>query len=739
MATTDTETSRAVIVEDARDALEPAVSVEHERSPDAELVAWVVGRATEWRSHRVANYDAAWDRYERLFRGLWSGQERERKSERVRFVSPALAEAVENSVAEIEEAVFGRGDFFDFRPERQDSDIEKRALEHNKQALKEDLARNGFTLEISEILINAAVYGLGVGEIVLEDRMQREIVPQETPEGALEAGVAERPITTAVLRSVNPRNFLWDPAARSVDQALGVAVEEDVGLHIIRAGQAAGAYRECKIEPVAPDPMLAADQTETITPSETARVLRYYGLVPKRLLFPPEATADLDVADAPHDESAGDMVEAIVVIANNDKLLKAVENPCLMKDRPITVFRWDVVPGRLVGRGVCEKGETPQRLLDAELRSRIEALSYVSAPMMVLDATRLPRGFKFEVAPGRSLLVSGDVNTALRPLRFGEMEQSTWQQAMALDQMVQRATGSINVAAMAQAGVSGEARSGAVSMSLAGVVKRSKRSLMHFIDGFFIPTLERILWRNMQYNTERYVPINSSFVSTSSIGIMQREYELLTLTQLLASVPPGTPAHSHILAGVIANTGLPNRREVIEMIQQMAAPTQGVDPAAAQAQMVEMQTKLAEAQARVRKLHAEAQLAETKAQTEALQPELEARSLALKGIYEVPQAQQRAEFDRRMRMAETFLRQKDIESNERIARMQTLASLQREQIRGRANVSAAAVRARAEAAKSLAEAAKAAAAPAAPPAEPSAPPQVVIPAPGVVPMPDFRR
>ena len=39
--------------------------------------------------------------------------DRERRSERSRIISPALQQAVESNVAELEEATFGRGKWFD--------------------------------------------------------------------------------------------------------------------------------------------------------------------------------------------------------------------------------------------------------------------------------------------------------------------------------------------------------------------------------------------------------------------------------------------------------------------------------------------------------------------------------------------------------------------------------------------------------------------------------------------------
>ena len=86
----------------------------------------------------------------------------------------------------------------------------------------------------------------------------------------------------------------------------------------------------------------------------------------------------------------------------------------MMQDRPVVAFPWDVVPGRFWGRGVCEKGYNSQKALDTELRARIDALSLTIHPMMAIDATRLPRGAKPEIRPGKMILTSGDPREVLR-------------------------------------------------------------------------------------------------------------------------------------------------------------------------------------------------------------------------------------------------------------------------------------------------------------------------------------
>ena len=80
-----------------------------------------------------------------------------------------------------------------------------------------------------------------------------------------------------------------------------------------------------------------------------------------------------------------------------------------------------MVPNRFWGRGVAEKGINSQRALNAELRARQDGLALTIHPMMAADATRLPRGMKLEVAPGKQILTNGDPKTILNPMHFGEM------------------------------------------------------------------------------------------------------------------------------------------------------------------------------------------------------------------------------------------------------------------------------------------------------------------------------
>jgi len=356
------------------------------------LEGWVDHKAEEWRDHFESNYEEKFNEYYRLWRGMWDSNDKTRESERSRIVSPALMQAVENNVAEIEEATFGRGYFFDIKDNYGDQErLDVMVLRHK---LNEEFYKNKIRASMGEVLINAAVYGTGIAEIVLTE--ENEMVPATEPvmEGAMQAvGVQVREKTSVKLRPIQPHNFLIDPVATSVDEACGVIIDEFVPTHYVEQMQEQGVYRDIYVGTAADDLNIEADPELWSQPENKVRLTKYYGLVPRKLL---KEEADEEIIG---DDEDSYYVEAIVVLGNG-KLLKAEENPYMMNDRPVVAFSWDKVPSRFWGMGVCEKGYNSQKALDAEIRARIDALALTVHPMLAMDATRIPRGSKPEVKAG---------------------------------------------------------------------------------------------------------------------------------------------------------------------------------------------------------------------------------------------------------------------------------------------------------------------------------------------------
>ena len=118
---------------------------------DKELVDWIVQHTDSWRDWRDQNYLEAWLEYERIFRGQWAAEDKTRDSERSRIISPATQQAIETRHAEIMEAIFGQGDFFDIKDDIMDVNGNPLDVEEIKLKLNEDFARDKIKKAIDQI------------------------------------------------------------------------------------------------------------------------------------------------------------------------------------------------------------------------------------------------------------------------------------------------------------------------------------------------------------------------------------------------------------------------------------------------------------------------------------------------------------------------------------------------------------------------------------------------------------
>jgi hypothetical protein len=634
------------------------------------LENWVIEKCDSWRDHFEANYSQRFEEYYRLWRGQWSPQDRTRDTERSKIISPALQQAVESSVAELEEATFGRGKWFDIKDDVYDQDPNDIALLRN--ALEQDFKKNMVRKSVAECLINAAVFGTGIAEIVLEEEKEMKPATQPVMGGELTAvGVNIQDRTCVKLRPVMPQNFLIDPVATDIDSALGCAVDEFVSAHSVEQLQESGVYRDVDIQLASPDFNIEPDQDLTRFDEDKVRLTKYYGLVPRHLLD--KAMEEKDAEEAGEevvtfeDEDDSYYVEAVVVIANGGALLKASKNPYMMEDRPVVAFPWDVVPSRFWGRGVCEKGYNSQKALDTELRARIDALALTIHPMMAMDASRMPRGAKPSIQPGKTILTNGNPAEILQPFNFGNVNQITFAQAQSLQTMVQTATGAIDSAGIAGS-INGESTAAGVSMSLGAIIKRHKRTLINFQESFLIPFVQKTAWRYMQFEPELYPVADYKFHTSSALGIIAREYEVTQLVQLLQTMSPDTPMYPKLVMSIIDNMNLSNREELIATLEQANQPNPQAQEAAQAAQQAQLafqasqtaalQGQATEAQARAQKLITEAQ---------AIPQELEIdRIKAITTNLEVGDADDK-EFERRIKMSKEMLKEREIAIKEREA------------------------------------------------------------------------
>ena len=628
---------------------------------------WIMEKCDAWRDHFESNYEQRFDEYNRLWRGIWSGDDSLRKSERSRLISPALQQAVESSVAEVEEATFGRGQFFDIRDDVDDQ--ERGDVEYLRKQLTEEYSLNKTRQAISECIVNSAVFGTGIGEIVVQEKTRRVPTTQPAMDGQVATfGVIETKEVSCTVRPVLPQNFLIDPTASSIDEALGVAIDEYVPLHQVEQLIEEGVYEDVDISASSTHSFLEAQDDIEDYDEDRVRLTKYYGLIPRSMLeayLYNEDEEEISLSET-MTENGSLYVEVVAVIANGANILKLEENPYMMQDRPVVAFPWDVVPSRFWGRGVCEKGYNSQKALDTELRARIDALALTVHPMMAMDASRMPRGAKMEVRPGKTILTNGNPDEILKPMHFGNVDNITFSQADHLQRMVQNATGAVDSVGMAGV-VNGQAAAGAVSMGLGAIIKRHKRTLINFQECFLIPFVQQSAWRYMQYHPDKFPTGDFKFVPSSSLGVIAREYEVSQLVQLLQTMSPDTPMYPELVKSVVDNMNLANRETLITKLSEASTP----DPMVQAAQEIDIKQKQAyiatlEAQA----LESQARAAKVQLETELLPMEAETDRLKVLTTNINDGDVDEKEFLQRAKVAELVLKEREIESKEAIVNRQ---------------------------------------------------------------------
>lgn len=565
--------------------------------PQAPLSAWVINRVEQWEDHRNTNYANKWDEYHRIWRGIWSAEDKTRGAETSRLISPATQQAIESTVAELEEAIFGQEKWFDLRDDIADQDpTDVKIIRVN---LQEDLERAKCKNGIVECLLNAAIYGTGIAKISVDEGTQKTLKESPIPDTlTVDTVVYEEDLVTVRLEPLMPQEFVIDPTATTIDEALGVAQIVIKPKYEIIDGIREGIYDD--------KPLGAYDKADfgfdvendsVATDDDKVKITEYWGRVPKKFLSNNASLGD----DFDYDDD--ELVEAVVIIANDSVVLRAVENPYLMGDRPFVAFQLDRVPKKFWGRGIAEKGYNPQKALDAELRARIDTLALTTHPMMGVDATRLPRGVKFEVKAGKTILTNGDPRQTLMPLNFGSLANSSFTEASELERMVQMGTGAIDSQTSAAANPRNGTASG-MSMMQAASIKRQKRTIMNFTENFLIPFIKKSAWRYIQFDPQRYPAGDYKFIAYSSMGIMAKELEMTQMIQLLSMTQQGTPAFNVMLLGIFENSSMTNREDMKQAIMQMNQP----DPKQQQLQEMVQQLELMKLQIEIEEMKASATL-----------------------------------------------------------------------------------------------------------------------------------
>lgn len=559
------------------------------RQPGSDLASWIIGKVNPWEDHRNRGYAARWKQYWRVWRGFWDTQDKTRQSERSRLIAPALAQAIDSSVSEVESATIDQNVWLDVPDDLKDTESgENTDALMARDQLIEDLDMVNARDTVSEALTNGGVFGTGI-MVINTDVLEMAGEPRRNPTTLrLEREDAERVVCT--WESVRPDEFIPDPSGKTIQQMLGCARRFMVPMHTVQEKIELNIYRQDAKEFLFPgkprirgaeadwnsEPQINQEPTQ----SDKVEITEWYGKVPLSMLAalkagktPLDEVIAFDMAERP-DVADGPLIEAIVTIGNQSVLLRAMANPFVMGDRPVIAFQWDKVPGRFWGRGVAEKGINAQKALDAELRSRIDALGFISAPMLGVDSGRMPRGFRMEVKPGKLWLTQGPPREILQPVEIGNLQAATFNQTQEMERMVQMGTGAFDTAGAlsAQSSQSGASASTSNSMMMGAFAKRSKRTVGNICRNFIQPAVRATMWRYMQYDPTRY-PQDYKFEVKASLGIVAREVEAMQLTQLLGMLPDDIPqVAAAVTKGIIALSSVGNQAEINQALAAAMAP-----------------------------------------------------------------------------------------------------------------------------------------------------------------------
>ena len=154
--------------------------------------------------------------------------------------------------------------------------------------------------------------------------------------------------------------------------------------------------------------------------------------------------------------------------------------------------------------------------------------------------------------------------------------------------------------------------------------------------------------------------------------MVAREYEQQQFIGLLQTLGPESPVVPLVLKGIVGSSSLSNREELVTVLDQMSQPNpeqQQLQAAQMQAQMQLIQAQIAQLQGQAIESQADAQEAQARAQKLIVEAQLlpeEIRARVLSSIARDLPDEGEKEFERRTKVADLMLKEKDIQVREKI-------------------------------------------------------------------------
>ena len=176
----------------------------------------------------------------------------------------------------------------------------------------------------------------------------------------------------------------------------------------------------------------------------------------------------------------------------------------------------------------------------------------------------------------------------------------------------------------------------------------------------------------MQFDPESYPVADYKFNASSTLGIIAREYEVTQLVQLLQTMQQDTPLYTTLVQSIIDNMNLSNREELLSSMQEALQP----NPQEQEAFMAEQQAQIEFQQSQTAALSAQAQESMARASKLSVEADTVPKELEIDLINAITRNlregdQEDKEFERRLRVAETLLRERELKSKENANKQRT--------------------------------------------------------------------
>ena len=219
---------------------------------------------------------------------------------------------------------------------------------------------------------------------------------------------------------------------------------------------------------------------------------------------------------------------------------------------------------------------------------------------------------------------------------------------------------------MDTAGMMSQPQGGQISVAMASILKKNKRTLVNFQDQFLIPFIEKAAWRFMQFDPENFPVQDWKFVPSSTLGMLAREVEQQQFINILKTLGPNSPLTPVLMAGIVKNSSLPNKTELLMQMQQAMN-----NPQEQQMKQIHHQLEMQSMQALNAKTMGEAKEREAMAQKHMIEAQLEpdiAKAKLMAAIStNLPDQDDMIskEFDRRVKIAELMLKEKQVDLKEK--------------------------------------------------------------------------